>query len=148
MNQAELLEVLLNENYAMTTFGALEYDPEVFHPTGQEGYGEGHRSPVQSSYTHNSGINTSPRSSVRSFGGSFDHLETQPTGLDDGQKAVYRDFLSNTVQFKEAVVIDDPSVIQNIHLSYKLQYLKDTAMARFIDEATSHAIMQLVAVMH
>ena len=39
-------------------------------------------------------------------------------------------------------------MIQNIHLSYKLQYLKDTAMARFIDEATSHAIMQLVAVMH
>ena len=34
LNQSELLEVLLNENYWMTTFGALEYDPEVFSPLG------------------------------------------------------------------------------------------------------------------
>lgn len=36
----------------------------------------------------------------------------------------------------------------SIHLSYKLQYLKDTAMARFIDENTSHTIMQLVSSLH
>ena len=34
LNQSELLEVLLNENYWSTTFGALEYDPEVFSPLG------------------------------------------------------------------------------------------------------------------
>lgn len=36
----------------------------------------------------------------------------------------------------------------SIHLGYKLQYLKDTAMARFIDENTSHTIMQLVSSLH
>ena len=48
LNQSELLEVLLNENYWMTTFGALEYDPEVFSPMGYK-YGDtqgGARSPV------------------------------------------------------------------------------------------------------
>ena len=44
--------------------------------------------------------------------------------------------------------IDDPSIIAYIHLSYKLQYLKDTAMARFIDETTNQTIMQLMASMH
>lgn len=32
LNERELLEILLNENYWRTTFGALEYDPEVFMP--------------------------------------------------------------------------------------------------------------------
>ena len=35
-----------------------------------------------------------------------------------------------------------------IHLSYKLQFLKDTAMARFIDEHTSRIILQLITSMH
>jgi hypothetical protein len=32
MNERDLLEVLLSENYWRSTFGALEYDPEVFMP--------------------------------------------------------------------------------------------------------------------
>jgi hypothetical protein len=36
LNERELLEVLLNENYWRTTFGALEYDPEVFMPLLQK----------------------------------------------------------------------------------------------------------------
>jgi hypothetical protein len=32
LNERDLLEILLNENYWRTTFGALEYDPEVFMP--------------------------------------------------------------------------------------------------------------------
>jgi hypothetical protein len=31
LNERELIEVLMNENYWRTTFGALEYDPEVTH---------------------------------------------------------------------------------------------------------------------
>jgi len=34
-NERELLEVLLNEFYWRTTFGALEYDPDVFMPTNK-----------------------------------------------------------------------------------------------------------------
>ena len=115
----------------MTTFGALEYDPEVFHPTGRGFGGDGGGSPVQSTYTQGGQGATSPRSSVRSFGDSFEHL--QPSNASE-EKANYREFLTKGVQFREAVVIDDVSVVSNIHLSYKLQYLKDTAMARYIDE--------------
>lgn len=60
-------------------------------------------------------------------------------------EADFREFLSSKVKFKQAVEISDPQVSYSIHLSYKLQYLKDTAMARFIDENTSHTIMQLVS---
>lgn len=58
--------------------------------------------------------------------------------------AGFRMFLLNKVQFKQTVKIDDPVVIECIHLSYRLLYLKDTAMARFIDDTTSHMITQLV----
>lgn len=33
MNERDVLEVLMNDNYFKTTFGALEYDPEVFITT-------------------------------------------------------------------------------------------------------------------
>lgn len=60
-------------------------------------------------------------------------------------QAAFRDFLENQVKFREAVRITDPLVCNAIHLSYRLQYLKDTAMARFIDDPTSHQITQLIA---
>jgi len=49
------------------------------------------------------------------------------------------------VKFREAVRISDAGVQNQIHLSYRLQYLKDTAMARFIDDPTSHMINQSIA---
>ena len=149
LNQSELLEVLLNENYWLTTFGALEYDPEVFSPLGgkYDSQSNGARSPVGSKPPSSPSM-SSPNSNARSYG-NYDHLEL------DGkynsyfeQEADFREFLSSKVKFKQAVTIEDPQVINSIHLSYKLQYLKDTAMARFIDENTSHSIMQLVSMHH
>ena len=32
LNERDLLEILVSENYWRSTFGALEYDPEVFMP--------------------------------------------------------------------------------------------------------------------
>jgi len=32
LNERDLLEVLLSENYWRSTFGALEFDPDVFMP--------------------------------------------------------------------------------------------------------------------
>ena len=32
MNDRDILELLVGENYFKSTFGALEYDPEVFMP--------------------------------------------------------------------------------------------------------------------
>ena len=53
--------------------------------------------------------------------------------------------MENQVRYKEAVKINDPGVRQLIHLNYRLNYLKDTAMARFIDDQTSHQISQLIS---
>jgi len=58
-------------------------------------------------------------------------------------EAGFRDFLDHKVKYREEVTISDPAIVRCIHLSYRLQYLKDTAMARFIDDTTSHTIMQL-----
>jgi hypothetical protein len=49
-------------------------------------------------------------------------------------KADFRQFLDHKVKFREAVKITEPAILHAIHLSYRLQYLKDTAMARFIDD--------------
>jgi len=65
-----------------------------------------------------------------------------------GIEPSFRDFLQNKVKFKTAVTINDPHIVSCIHMSYKLSYLKDTAMARFIDDTTSHTIMQLITSMH
>jgi len=42
--------------------------------------------------------------------------------------------LEHKVSYREAVKINDAAVLHAIHLSYRLQYLKDTAMARFVDD--------------
>lgn len=85
---------------------------------------------------------------ARSYG-SYDHFDqNNHFGSLLAQEADFREFLDNKVKFKQAVDITDPQVTYSIHLSYKLQYLKDTAMARFIDENTSHTIMQLVSQLH
>lgn len=34
LSERDLLEVLMSDNYWRTTFGALEFDPEVFMPVG------------------------------------------------------------------------------------------------------------------
>ena len=65
-----------------------------------------------------------------------------------GIEPSFRDFLESKVKFKEVVTIGDPQIVSCIHLSYKLTFLKDTAMARFIDDTTSHTIMQLISSMH
>lgn len=43
------------------------------------------------------------------------------------------------------MTIEDPSIIYIIHLSYRLHFLKDTALARFNDEQMNHVISQLIS---
>ena len=53
--------------------------------------------------------------------------------------------MNNKVKFREAVKIDNkPKILASIHLTYRLQYLKDTAMARFIDDQTGHTVTQII----
>ena len=71
LNQSELIEVLLNTHYWETTFGALEYDPEIFFPiVRSNGFDSGGdpNSPSQISYSSMSNFSGSPRSTSRTFG--------------------------------------------------------------------------------
>jgi hypothetical protein len=50
-------------------------------------------------------------------------------------KLNHRDFLLNKVRFKKIVRIDSEEINNTIHLVYRLHYLKDTAIARFIEDS-------------
>ena len=125
LNQSELLEVLLNENYWTTTFGALEYDPEVFSPMGckYDGQGGGSRSPpsqMMNSPNRVPSLISSPNSNARSYG-NYDHFDqANQFNAYLNQEADFRKFLSKKVKYKQAVAINDPQVVYSIHLSYKL----------------------------
>ena len=58
----------------------------------------------------------------------------------------HRDFLANELKFKQVVKIEDDSILEAIHLVYRLVYLKDTAIARFIDDQVLANINSLVYV--
>ncbi|KAJ1969013.1 Platinum sensitivity protein [Dispira parvispora] len=55
-------------------------------------------------------------------------------------KANHRAYLSDRARFKEVVPITDPGVRQKIHQSFRLQYLKDTILARMLDDSIYQTI--------
>lgn len=59
-------------------------------------------------------------------------------------KLNHRDFLLNKVKFKKIVKIESEEINNTIHLVYRLHYLKDTAIARFIEDSVLQNINSLV----
>ena len=43
--------------------------------------------------------------------------------------------MKNEVKFKQIVKIENQDILNTIHFVYRLIYLKDTAIARFIDDS-------------
>jgi protein phosphatase 4 regulatory subunit 3 len=68
--------------------------------------------------------------------------------LDDpdfpAHKANHRKYLANSSRFKEVVRIQDVSVRQKIHYTYRLQYLKDVVLARILDDPTFSVLNSLI----
>mmetsp|Transcript_25265 Transcript_25265/g.29137 ORF Transcript_25265/g.29137 Transcript_25265/m.29137 type:complete len:642 (+) Transcript_25265:1-1926(+) len=60
------------------------------------------------------------------------------------QETKHRKFLKETVKFKKFLPLDDPEVIEKIHLNYRLAYLKDTALATGLDENNMSTIVNLM----
>lgn len=64
--------------------------------------------------------------------------------LDDPEfpthKANYREFLRQTTHFHEPVPINDPIISKKIHHTYRLQFLKDVALARILDDSTFNVL--------
>lgn len=114
LNERELLETLMNDHYWTSTFGALEYDPDLFMPANFLSSHEGSPTHLSKSPTHDfeDASMASNRSNLT--------LMTEHSGSGAFSDAGFREFLQHKVQFKQAVKIDDPVVIECIHLSYRL----------------------------
>ena len=86
LGNKELIEILLDDSCYLITFGALEYDFEVF------------------------------------------------------KIVPHRKYFKEVVKFKNPLNIDDEEILQKINLNIRLSYLRDTALARVIDNTTIKAI--------
>jgi protein phosphatase-4 regulatory subunit 3 len=72
---------------------------------------------------------------------AFNEDEISPTA----NIVKHRDFLQNKVKFKKLLEsLNDESIIEKIHLNYRLTYLKDTAMARFFEDQSIQVINNLL----
>ena len=59
-------------------------------------------------------------------------------------KANHRQWLDNQSRYKEVVRIQNEQVRRKIHMTYRLQYLKDVVLARIIDDPTFSVLNSLI----
>lgn len=59
-------------------------------------------------------------------------------------KANHRQWLNNQGRYKEVVAIQDEQVRRKIHMTYRLQYLKDVVLARILDDPTFSVLNSLI----
>ncbi|KIL70395.1 hypothetical protein M378DRAFT_156518 [Amanita muscaria Koide BX008] len=59
-------------------------------------------------------------------------------------KANYREFLHNTSQFHQPVLIREPQIQRKIHHTYRLQFLKDVVLARVLDDSTFNVLSSCI----
>ena len=88
----ELLEILMDDNYYLITFGALEYDYETY------------------------------------------------------KFVPHRNYFKEIVHFKNILNITDPLINKKINQNLRLNYLKDTALGRLIDDSTLKTINIMIQV--
>lgn len=55
----------------------------------------------------------------------------------------HRQFLQK-VKFKDLNIIHNEEILDKIHVNYRLTYLRDTAMARFIEDSTISTLNKLI----
>lgn len=55
-------------------------------------------------------------------------------------KANHRNFLQQVVVFKEVIPFTDRTVVDKIHQSFQVQYLKDTVLPRVLDDSTFNSL--------
>ncbi|KAI0447710.1 component of IIS longevity pathway SMK-1-domain-containing protein [Xylaria telfairii] len=59
-------------------------------------------------------------------------------------KANHRQWLQGEGRYREVVRIEEPNIIQKIHQTYRLQYLKDVVLARILDDNTFSVLNSLI----
>ncbi|KAL0480332.1 smkA [Acrasis kona] len=65
-------------------------------------------------------------------------------GLTGNIKADHRNFLRNVVSFEEVIPFTDRSVLQRIHQTFRIQYIKDTILPRSLDDQTFNALNGMI----
>ncbi|KAJ3127691.1 Platinum sensitivity protein [Nowakowskiella sp. JEL0407] len=61
-------------------------------------------------------------------------------------KGRFRDFITKHSNFKQIVPVRDKSIVRKIKQTYRLQFLKDAAMARLLDDPTFTTISSLISI--
>jgi len=59
-------------------------------------------------------------------------------------RTAHRDYLTKVVVFKEVVKIEDKTVMSNIHQNFRVLYLKDVILAKYLDDHTFSTLSTLV----
>lgn len=75
--------------------------------------------------------------------GTFACLECKGFKIDDLESAKcipHRKFLTETANFKNILKIEDEAILGKIQYAYRLMYLRDVAIVRFIEEQTLRLI--------
>ena len=75
--------------------------------------------------------------------GALEHDPEYP-----GPRPAHREMWANGVVFKEVVPIASTALRARIHATYRLQYLKDSALAHCLDDATFSTLASLVLFNH
>ena len=112
LGDSKLIETLMLKDFYLDTFGALEYDPDIYKHGGVK-------------------------------------EEVASPASNPGSQSIalaHRDFLVNKARFKTIVQITSEQILDSIHLVYRLNYLKDTAIARFVDDSVLSNINSLIYV--
>jgi protein phosphatase-4 regulatory subunit 3 len=56
----------------------------------------------------------------------------------------HREFMKKKIIFKEVVPFNNPEVVKKIHQTFRIQYLKDVALPRILDDATFATLNSLI----
>lgn len=70
-------------------------------------------------------------------------LEYDPNLAQGTSYTRHRDFLKS-VEFKEVVPLKDEEVVSKIHQNYRITYIKDVILLRYLDDATMSTLSQMI----
>jgi len=62
------------------------------------------------------------------------------------QKLNHREYLKQHVKFKEVIPFNNPELVERIHQTFRMQYMKDVVLPRCLDELTFATINSLIYV--
>ncbi|CBZ53695.1 conserved hypothetical protein [Neospora caninum Liverpool] len=72
-------------------------------------------------------------------------LEYDQDLLHQGMEMRHSEFFSQRAQFHNVVQLEDPVFTSHVHLHYRLMYLKDVAITRYLDEAAINRLQSVLA---